>query len=383
MPDAKKRYEYKLSLGKDLDGNLIRKSFYSAKSKTDAKKKAEAYRVQYELELCVNGSGCIKRRKFADWALYALQTYKKPFVKGNTYSGTYLAPLENHLLPFFGSFYMDEIKPLHVQRFINESVKEHGFETIAKDINCLRLIFDTAIDNQLCVKSPLTKSIKLPKREEKVTKKAYTQEQYDIAYAFAKEWDGGLPIMVLLELGVSRSELLGIRHEDLDRENRCIHISQGLVVYHSDDLDRQVMESDGLKNKFRRRSIPVMDDDLWNRLCKVPKSVTVGNKEVLTEQLFHSPEGKPYNPNNWVNRVYRPFMKALHQAHPDIPELSPHEFRHTRATLWIAQGIDPYMVARLLGHNGVSMLARRYDHTSVDTLRNVLLATKEKETAPS
>lgn len=158
---------------------------------------------------------------------------------------------------------------------------------------------------------------------------------------------------------------------------------EGLVVYHSDDLDRHVMESDGLKNKFRCRSIPDVDDDLWDRLCELPKIITVGNKDILTEQLFHSPEGKPYNPNNWVNRVYRPFMKALHQAHPDIPELSPHECRHTRATLWIAQGIDPYMVARLLGHNGVSMLARRYDHTSIDTPRNVLLATKGKETAPS
>ena len=120
-----------------------------------------------------------------------------------------------------------------------------------------------------------------------------------------------------------------------------------------------------------------MDDDLWDRLCKVPKIVTVGNKEVLTEQLFHSPEGKPYNPNNWVNRVYRPFMKALHQAHPDIPELSPHECRHTRATLWIAQGIDPYMVARLMGHQGLHMLVSRYDHTSVSTLRNVLLSAKQ------
>ena len=383
MKTPKKRYEVKLNLGKDLNGNLVRKSFYSTRSKAAARKKAEEFRVRYEMELCVAGSGCMKNKKFAEWAPYALETYKKPFVKGNTYAGTYRAPLDNHLLPYFGKMYMDDIKPLHVQRFINEATKVHGFETIAKDVNCLRLIFDTAVDNQLCTKSPLTKSIKLPKRETTSGKKVFTQEQYDIAYAFAKEWEGGLPIMVLLELGISRSELLGLCHEDLDREKRCLHINQGLVVYHSDDSDKQVMESDGLKNQFRRRSIPVVDDDLWDRLCKIPKTVHVGDKTVLTKQMFHSPEGKPYNPNNWVNRVYRPFMRALHQAHPDIPELSPHECRHTRATLWIAQGIDPYMVARLMGHNGLAMLVRRYDHTSVDTLRNVLYAANEKETASS
>ena len=32
MPKAKKRHEYKLNLGKDINGNPIRKSFYSTKS---------------------------------------------------------------------------------------------------------------------------------------------------------------------------------------------------------------------------------------------------------------------------------------------------------------------------------------------------------------
>lgn len=84
--------------------------------------------------------------------------------------------------------------------------------------------------------------------------------------------------------------------------------------------------------------------------------------------------------------MYRPFMRALHKAHPEIPMLSPHELRHTRATLWIAQGMDPYMAARLLGHSDLKMLTRIYDHTSTETLRKALLATKKnspekKETA--
>jgi len=95
---------------------------------------------------------------------------------------------------------------------------------------------------------------------------------------------------------------------------------------------------------------------------------------VAPEQIFYSPEGKPYQPNNWANRVYQPFMRALHKQYPDIPELSPHELRHTRATLWIAQGIDPYMVARLLGHSDLKMLTKIYDHTSEETLRNALLS---------
>ena len=47
MP-TKKRYEHKITLGKDIDGNLIRKSFYSTKSKRDAKRKAEEYAETYK-----------------------------------------------------------------------------------------------------------------------------------------------------------------------------------------------------------------------------------------------------------------------------------------------------------------------------------------------
>ena len=57
MPKAKKRYEYKLNLGKGINGQLIRKSFYSTKSLADARKKAEEYRLRYEMELFITGSG--------------------------------------------------------------------------------------------------------------------------------------------------------------------------------------------------------------------------------------------------------------------------------------------------------------------------------------
>lgn len=98
----------------------------------------------------------------------------------------------------------------------------------------------------------------------------------------------------------------------------------------------------------------------------------VNRKAVKTEYVFHSPAGKPYQPDNWVNRVYKPFMKQVQAKNPRIPRLSVHELRHTRATLWIAQGIDPYIVARLLGHGDLKMLTRVYDHTGPETLRQAL-----------
>lgn len=60
---------------------------------------------------------------------------------------------------------VNDIRPIHIQKYINEAAEKYAPETIKKDYIALKLIFDTAVDNQLCTKSPMAKSIKLPKYE--------------------------------------------------------------------------------------------------------------------------------------------------------------------------------------------------------------------------
>ena len=306
-----------------------------------------------------------------------MELYKRPYVKANTYSGTYLEPVKRHLIPYFGEMDIDSIRPIHIQEYINKASKKYAPETVKKDCNVLNLIFDTAVDNQLCTKSPMAKSLKRPKVEAQAQKQAYTQEQYDTVYRFAEQWEGGLALMLLLETGISRSELLGLRWEDLDLAGQRICINQGLVACRSAEEDKEVLICDGLKNRFRRRVIPIVNPTLWERLCQAPRTVSIGKNVILTEHIFHSPEGKPYHPHNWETRVYRRFMRELHTAYPEIPILSPHELRHTRATLWIAQGMDPYMAARLLGHSDLKMLSKIYDHTTPETLLKALLKVQQ------
>ena len=85
MP-TKKRYEHKITLGKDIDGNLIRKSFYSTKSKRDAKRKAEEYAETYKIKHFLGEPEKAKTITFEKWAIRCLELYKKPYVKPNTYT---------------------------------------------------------------------------------------------------------------------------------------------------------------------------------------------------------------------------------------------------------------------------------------------------------
>lgn len=378
----KKRFEYKIALGKDINGTQLRKSFYSTKSKSDAKRKAEKYKAQYELDLLCSGEPLRPKVLFKDWALKCLELYKKPYVKGNTYNGTYLAPVRCHLIPYFGEMELAEIRPIQIQEYINKMARRYAPETIKKDFTILSFILQHAVENGLCQMNPALRSIRIPKVE-RANKKAYTQMEYSKAYTFAKSHPDGLPIMLMMETGISRSELLGLQWEDIDTENKVLHVRQGLVAYQALDEKAWILESSGLKNAYRRRDIPLVDDDLINRLAEKPQIIQVKGKQkeaeemIQTKFVFHSPEGLPYQPNNWSNRVFLPFMRELRKAYPELPSLSPHELRHTRATLWLAQGISPLMVAKLLGHSDVKMLAKVYDHTSVNTLRNAIINAKK------
>lgn len=381
---SKQRYEVKVTLGKDWQGNLIRRSFYSTKSRADAKKKGEKYRAQYELELLCGGEPVKSVPLFKDWAITCIQNCKRGYVTPGTYTGCWLQPVNLHLIPYFGDKPINEILPIHIQNYVNQATKTYKPETIKRDVSILSFVFEHGIANGLCQGNP-AKKIQLPKIE-RANKTAYTQEEYDIVYEFAKTHPDGLAILMMLSTGVSRSELLGLRWQDFDSEKGEISIRQGLVSYVDED-EGCVTGVSNLKNSYRKRTIPIVEPELLKQLRAKPHKVyfSTGSGDakktvaVDTEYIFSSPRGKPYQPNNWDNRVFKPFMKSLHAEFPEVPVLSAHELRHTRATLWISQGVPPMMVARLLGHADLSMVMRIYDHTNVNTLRKALVASEMKQ----
>lgn len=182
---------------------------------------------------------------------------------------------------------------------------------------------------------------------------------YDQIYEFAKTHPKGLSIMLMMETGISRSELLELKWSDVDLEHCVFHIRQGLVSYQDVDTNAWVAEESSLKNDYRRRDVPLVDQDPLHllrtklRCIEVSGNNEAGPKIIRPEFVFHSPEGHPCQPNNWRNRGYIPFVQDLQKTHSELPELSPHELRHTRATLWLAQRISLLMVAKLLGHSDV------------------------------
>lgn len=386
MPRPKKQtpnrkdglYEVKVTIGKRIDGSLVRKSFYSSISKADAKAQAERYKIERAVAEQTGEAFVERSRRFDDWARHWLKTYKLGKVKGNTYTGTYQIPVENHLIPYFGGAQLSDIRPADIQDFFNQKGKTASLESMKKMRTCLFGIFDTALENDLCRKNPVTKSITLHSAVQKPEKRVYTAEQYKLVESLAKE-RGALDILVLLQTGISRSELLGLKWSDFDQKQNILYITQGTVQYKDPETGEWILSSDGLKNDYRQRPIPI-SGELAALLRAKPRIIQVGGnikkgippQDVMPEYIFHASNGNAFSPTNWKHRQYDAFMSALSEKHPEIPALTPHELRHTRATLWKDQGVDIFSIAKLMGHADLDMLAKRYAHNNVDTLKKAL-----------
>ena len=315
---------------------------------------------------------------FKDWARQWLTVYQQGRVKDNTYQGTYWEPVELHLIPYFGDRVMAEIMPIDVAAFFKVKRQLLALETLKKLKVCLNGIFETAMENGLCIRNPVTSTLRLasdiPPRE----KHTWSREQYDIAYAFARDHNY-VDMMVLMETAISRSELLGLTWEDFDPGHKILRLNNGLVQQVNSETHKLELVHDGLKNKYRHRGIPI-SQEITVCLFSLPRVLYVGGckrqgippRRVEPTFIFHAPQGGPWSPPNWYHRRFRPFMAQLHEEAPEIPPLTPHEFRHTWATLRKDEGKDIYSIARFLGHKDLRMLVERYAHDNVEALRSAL-----------
>ena len=96
------------------------------------------------------------------------------------------------------------------------------------------------------------------------------------------------------------------------------------------------------------------------RISQMEMQLANGDRWVQTDYVFTQSDGSPIRPDT-ITQWLAKFSKRK-----GLPHINPHAFRHTAASVLIAQGTDVVTVSKTLGHTKVSTTEDIYSHVIED-----------------
>jgi len=211
----------------------------------------------------------------------------------------------------------------------------------------LSQVFDYAVKSRRLAFNP-ARDIDLPHVE--AAEKRYLSHEQVATLAAEVGDDWRLVVTFLAYTGLRWGELAALRVRDIDLERRRATICQA----YSPVKGRMVLTD---TKGHERRDVPI------------PRFLV----DDLTEQLADkTPDGLAFTgPKGAVLRSQTLRQVAFPQASKVLgidPPLTPHELRHTAASLAIASGADVKVVQTMLGHKSATMTLDLYGHLFADRL---------------
>lgn len=346
-------YEVKVTIGKTVEGKPIRKSFYSSVSKNDARAKAEQYKINVD-----KGDILLPGMIFEKWSYEWLKS-KEGTVKEHTYVFTYQKNLEKYLIPYFRKTRLIDIKQMDIQNYFNQVRHANGnllsFSTLDKQKAILHSMFDLAIDNDYCYKNPV-KNIKFERTLPKKERNYYNEAEAEILLKYAEERNSH-GIVIILQSGLRRSELLGLQWNDIDLDNKIIHVKRAVTS----TVGAVII--DKTKTFSSERMIPISD-----RLVDYLRAMKESSE---SEYVIEGSEpDQPLGPHKFADR-FAEFMDKF-SWETKMQKLTPHELRHTYGTIQRERGVDIYTIQKVLGHSDISTTSKIYVHNDLNVLRKQL-----------
>lgn len=196
-----------------------------------------------------------------------------------------------------------------------------------------------------------------PPRPEKKERPTLTLEQVRLFLKASREDRFAALYVLVIQTGMRRGELLGLRWEDVNLEQGLLHVRQAL----SPD-GKYVSQPKTAKGRRRIRLTPEAVDALKRH--KVEQNEEILRRGSLWRDhglVFCSSVGTPMNPDNFIKRSYKPLLKSV-----GLPQIPFHCLRHTFATLMMSDNAHPKVVQEMLGHSRIALTLDTYSHVLLD-----------------
>lgn len=344
------RWEGKIDLPRDpITKKRRRKSFYGkTKKEVQIKINEFIYKLQNNLFTITDPTTLTFGEYLKQW----FSIYSDGANLAETTRALYQMYLDVHIIPSLGKYKLSKILPLHIQDFINEKKKTHVERTVHKYYVILNRAFKDAVANKLIPENPCDYIIPPNQRKNKFKPDVYNQDDFRALRLAVKDTIDELPVMLAAGLGLRRSEVFGLRWEDIDIENRLVKINNAKVRFNK-TLEKKPKTESGI------RVIPIPEEVMKVLLKYRKETGYVVDK---------------YQPDYYSER----FKKRVIEKN-NLKPIRFHDLRHFYATMMLKNNVQDVTVASLMGHASVQTTKEIYQHVleeiakdAAETINNAL-----------
>ena len=270
-----------------------------------------------------------------------------------------------------GNLNSGEVTSYQVQQLVNTLGQKYKAKTIRNTISLLSASYDNAIKLGQLSFNPC-KMVDLPKKERKEIDIFSKEDISNFLNALSEErLDYVVGYELALFCGMRRSEILGLKEEDINIPFKCVSINKSRHRVKGKDYVQPT------KTEGSRRTLAVPEFVLEDikRLIDEHHSKEYEVSDYLIQDGF----GQPMTPAALTQRIYYIEERA------SLPNVSLHDLRHTFASMLNSANIDIAMISRELGHSNISTTLNIYTHVFgnvADASRSIAENLNEEFSAP-
>lgn len=272
--------------------------------------------------------------------------------------------------PYFSGMILQDITAIDIEKYLTYLRTEYkgrfgkplAPKTVHHHYGTLNLIFGYAEKQELIEKNPMSK-VDAPKKKRKAVD-ALTQEQtIDFLKAVdACSLDFRCTIYLLVTTGIRRGECVGLMWKDVDFQNNILTIKRNVTYTPKSGLSINTPKT---VNSIRQ--IPLIPNVAELLQQYKDERAEQSENNILEYAFIFSNEDNPMIPRtpDSLTRHLKRFMKRN-----GFPDMSPHDLRHTCATLLLSNGADVKSVQNILGHADASTTLNFYVRADLNNMRN-------------
>ena len=339
---------------RDNKGRIIRES-----TGTDDREEAErmlrerlAARDEGTLSSVLSG----KALTFSEWADWFLENRSQPPIRTEA---THQANLEvlRQLRPVFGELLLSEISAELIEEHLANRLRSRRTiktklgtykknilkpSTVHREYRVLNRILNVAVQKKRLAVNPC-QSVEFPARLAGTTRKPHylTAREQALVEFFAPSYLKNV-VAIMVEMGLRPyRELLPMRKEQIDMENRLVHLPDSKTPSGIADMPMTDRARQAFEDQMR--------------------------ESAGSDYLF--PTTKPKSAKPYLSTLKKSWATTLERA--GIPHFSLYELRHTFATRLSAGGVADHFVTQLL-RQGDSAVFKRYSQAKLNMMREAL-----------